>query len=58
MEILNKFFENLSYRLGNETRLSDITWSLLTASECFQNIFLKYCFELEITIEGGYYTRV
>jgi hypothetical protein len=53
MEILDKFFENLSYRLCNETRLSDITWSLLSTSECFQNIFLKYCFELEITIEGS-----
>jgi len=40
--IFNSFFKDLSKRLYNENYLSDITASMIEASEVFREIFFSY----------------
>jgi hypothetical protein len=52
MEILDRFFQELSVRFNKETKLSDIIWTMCSTSEMFMNIFLEFCFNKNISVEG------
>jgi hypothetical protein len=49
MIIEEEFFKRLSARVYKENSLSDITWALCNSSDWFRDLFLKYCFDEEIT---------
>jgi len=52
MEILKIFFENMGLKFSKEPKLSDMIWVMCSTSELFKKIFLEYCFEKEISVEG------
>jgi len=52
MEVIDVFFKTLSQKFREETKLSDIIWIMCSSSEIFQNIFLEYCFEKNISVAG------
>jgi len=52
MKILDAFFETLAQKFNKETKLSDIIWAMCSSSKIFQNIFLEFCFEKNISVDG------
>ncbi|MBQ7612014.1 MAG: hypothetical protein IJU92_02960 [Spirochaetaceae bacterium] len=46
------FFTSLSWRMGKENDLSDITYSLCMANNEFRKFFLKFCFDEGIDTES------
>jgi len=52
MKILDSFFETLAQKFYKETKLSDIIWTMCSTSIIFQDIFLEYCFDKKISVDG------
>jgi hypothetical protein len=52
MELQNRFFEALAQRLRKEPKLSDIVWTMCSASGLYRHVFLEYCFEKPISVFG------
>lgn len=47
---ISELFSKFADRLNNENDLSDITWALMDIAPSFQNAFIKYCFNKEVTV--------
>jgi hypothetical protein len=52
MEILDRFFEALAMKFCKEQKLSDLIWTMCSTNELFRNIFLEFCFEKNVCVEG------
>jgi hypothetical protein len=52
MAFENDFFLRLSERFRVEPKFSDIIWVICSSNEHFQNIFLQYCFDTNVSVSG------